>query len=107
MPDQIDHQDQKGGNPDIVHQGTAVVENPQCVIHKQPSLKNEDGVTHHKQDLPHGIALITMMKGTVIFVGDDPPQITNKTSFDINDEDQEQQAEQEEEKLKSSGGRLL
>lgn len=100
MPGQIDAEDEGYGGPDIVQDGSGIVKNPHGVVDKKACLDDKHGISHHQEDLPHGITLITVMQGTVVFIGDDPPEIPHKASLHINNENQEKQAEQKEKDLK-------
>ena len=101
MTGQINTEHEGYGCPHIVQDGSCIVKNPHGIVDKQACLDDEDGISHHQEDLPHRIALIAVMQGAVIFIRDYPPEIPYKASLHIDNENQEKQTEKQEKDLKA------
>ena len=99
----VDHQDENHRDPDIQLDRAMISEGPGGIEYENAGLEYKDGISHQQEDLAHGIALVAVMEGAVVLIGDDAPQVADEVALDIDDEDQEEEAEQEEEYLETAG----
>lgn len=68
---------------------------------EEACLEDKDGIAHDLQDLSHRTPLIAMEQGTVVFIGNHPPQIPDKIALHIDNKNEQQQAQQEEKDLEA------
>ena len=59
---QVDAANDQHGDPDIHLDRSIVMEDPECVIYENTCLEDEYSISHHEQDLAHGVALVTVME---------------------------------------------
>jgi len=97
----IDTQHEQNREPNAQVDIPLVVKYPHGVVDKNAGLEDKDGVTHQEKDLPHGVPLVAVVQGTIVFIGNHPPQVPDKIPLHIDDEDQEEEAQQQEENLDS------